>query len=224
MSHPGHASEHGSTKSYVIGFVLSLVFTLIPYYLVVNHSLTSTGLLWTILSFGIIQMIIQITFFLHLGRGPKPNWNLYFFAGTVGIILVVVGGTIVIIHNLHYNMSPADQTKFLVDQESIYQVNGKETGACQQLHANHKITIKNGQVSPVHTSAKRCDTLSFIDGDNGARVVGFGTNLSKMVYDGETELIVQKIQNKTITLSQSGTYSFYDVAQTQINGDFTVSP
>src|SRR5687768_12731131 len=87
-------SEHGTMKSYVIGFVLSLIFTFIPYYLVVNKTVSGGVLLATILGFAVLQMIIQITFFLHLGRGPKPKWNLYFFISTVGIILVVVGGSI----------------------------------------------------------------------------------------------------------------------------------
>ena len=96
-----HHIEHKSVTAYVIGFILSLIFTLIPYYLVVNHTLKGMDLLLTIMGFAVVQLIVQIVFFLHIGRGPKPNWNLWFFAGTVFAILVVTGGSVIIMSNLH---------------------------------------------------------------------------------------------------------------------------
>jgi len=218
------AHEHGTVRSYVIGFVLSLVFTLIPYYLVVHQTVSGTALLMTIMGFAVIQAIIQITFFLHLGRGPKPNWNLFFFVSTVGIIMIVVGGSIVIISNLHYNMQPSDETKQLIVDEGIYQVNGKKTGACHEIGANHKVTIKNSLASPLHTTAKLCDTLTFINEDNKLRDIAFGTHPEHQAYAGESELLVQKGVNKTITLSESGTYKFHDHLQEETAGNFTVTP
>lgn len=220
----GNKHEHGTMQSYVIGFILSLVFTFIPYYLVVNHTVSGTALLATIIGFAVLQMVIQITFFLHLGRGPKPNWNLFFFAATVGIILVVVGGSIMIINNLHYNMLPDDQTKKLVSDEAIYQIGGVKTGACQGQYANHEITIKNSQVSPLHTAAHKCETLTFINEDNAQRSITFGTKSQPQTYAGQTELSVRKGQNQTITLSESGAYQFHDQSQTETAGDFTVTP
>lgn len=215
--------EHGTMTSYVIGFILSLVFTLIPYYLVTNQTIRGTSLLVTILGVAVLQMLIQIFFFLHLGRGPKPLYNVVFFASTVGIILVVVGGSLVIINNLHSNKITADQTKSLVDGEGIYQINGKQTGACQGQHANHQIIIKNGQATPLHTLADKCDTLSFINEDNVAMEIAFGAHDKHSAYAGESELSVPKGRSKTITLSESGTYQFHDHLQRKTVGGFTVA-
>lgn len=226
LHHTGHEPnrEHGAMKSYVIGFLLSLVFTFIPYYLVVNKTVSGTVLLVTILGFAVLQMIVQILFFLHLGRGPKPLYNVIFFISTVGAILVVVGGSIIITNNLHYNMLPSDQTKKLVDDEGIYQVGGKDTGACQGQHTNYKVTIKNGQVSPVYTLASKCDTLTFINEDNEVREITFGTHPEHGVYAGENELTVRKGRSKTITLSESGSYQFHDHLRAETAGGFTVTP
>lgn len=210
-------------KSYVTGFLLSLVFTFIPYYLVVSKTITGTLLLAVILIFAVLQMIIQLTFFLHLGRGPQPNWNLFFLISTVGIILVIVGGSIMIINNLHYNMLPSDQTKKLVGDEAIYQIGGENTGACQGQHANHKIVIKNGQVNPLHTLASKCDTLTFINEDNGTRELTFGTHPEHNAYAGEASLQLRKGRNKSITLSEPGKYKFHDHLQAVVAGEFTVS-
>lgn len=217
--------EHGTISSYIVGFILSIIFTLISYFLAVNkQAISGTTLLWVIMGLAVTQMIVQITFFLHLGRGPKPRWNLFFFASTVGIILIVVGGSIVIINNLHYNMLPTDQTKKLINDEGIYQIGGKKTGACQAQFTNHTITIKDGQVYPLHTEAGLCDTLTFKSEDKVTRDITFGTHHHNKAYAGETELLVRNGRNKTITLSESGTYLFYDHSQPEITGSFTVAP
>lgn len=215
--------EHGTVTSYVIGFILSLIFTFIPYSLVVNKTLKGSVLLAAILGFAVLQMIIQITFFLHLGRGPKPNWNLFFFVSTVGIILVVVGGSIIIINNLHYNMKPTDQVRKLVDGEGIYQVGSVKTGACQGIHDNHIVSFKNAQIEPFHTDAKQCDTITFIN-DEAVRKIGFGKHDQHEPYAGNKEIPLGPGKSKTITLSQIGTYGFHDHFDEETAGSFTVSP
>lgn len=229
MSKPSHSrngttkASHGSIKSYVCGFILSLMFTFIPYYLVVNQIIMGTPLLITIVGFAMIQMVIQITFFLHLGRGPKPNWNLYFFISTFVIILFVVGGSIFIMNNLHYNMSPSDKIKKIVGDEGIKQVGGKDTGACQELYDNHKVTIENGKAYPSSITAKRCDTLTFINEDDEVIEIAFGEHPDHGVYAGYSELIiVKKGRGKTITLSETGSHQFHDHINPDINGEFTI--
>jgi cytochrome o ubiquinol oxidase operon protein cyoD len=209
-------------RSYVIGFGLSLVFTLIPYYLVVNHRVTGTTLLMTIMSFALVQLIVQITFFLHLGRGPAPRWNLYFFVGTVGVILIVVGGSIVIINNLHRNSVPLDQTRRIIDNEGIYQVGGKKTGACHTVLMNHVITIKNGMTDPILTIAGQCDTLTFINNTGAGLEISFGTQHLSKLYAGLSAISVPKDHSKTITLSELGTYQFHNQLQPAMTGSFAV--
>lgn len=217
--------EHGTTTSYVIGYILSLVFTFIPYYLVVEKAATGNVLLAMILAIGVLQMIIQIVFFLHLGRGPKPLYNIAFFISTVGIILVVVVGSLWIMHHLHYNMTPvtpSDASKKLIEDEGIYQIGGEKTGACQGVHENYKVVIKDGQVNPAHTVARLCDTLTFINEDKAAREMTFAEHPNHGVYDGESELKVTNRRGKTITLNRPGTFIFHDHLDPDVAGDFTV--
>lgn len=222
----GKASHHeqGTVLSYVIGFVLSLVFTFIPYHLVTNQKLTGTTLLITILAFAIVQMVIQVIFFLHLGRGPKPKWNLFFFVATVGAITAVVGGSVFIMSNLYRNMSPSDQTKKLVGDEGIYQIGGEKTGACHGQYANHKVTIQNGQANPFFTEARKCDTLTFVNEDDEVREITFGPHPKHDAYAGENELTVRKGRSKTVTLSETGLYQFHDHLDPDIAGRFSVEP
>lgn len=216
--------EHRTTTSYVVGFILSLIFTAIPYYMVVHKTVTGNSLLMTILGFAFLQMLVQIFFFLHLGRGPKPLYNVAFFVSTVGIILVVVLGSIFIIDHLHYNMAPADVTKKLAQDEGIAQVGGEKTGACSDIEQNHKVIIKDGKVTPSHTQAKLCDTLTFINEDSKVREIAFGTHPHHEVYGGEIEEVTRKGYPKTITLNQAGTYEYHDHLDPLTHGFFSVEP
>lgn len=209
-------------KSYVIGFIASLVFTFVPYYLVQHHQGAGTYLLVAILGLAVIQLIIQIQYFLHLGRGPKPRWELYFFLATVSIILVVVGGSVVIIHNLHNNMSLPEQQKKVINDEAIYQVNGKLTGACQMTRSNHQIIFKNGALSPAHTTANKCDTLTFVNDETVNRDITFGTQPAHDSYAGVNEYDLRPGKTKTFTLSDAGNFKFYDHVQPNILGSFLV--
>ena len=60
-------TEHGTYSSYILGFVLSIALTLIAYFLVVEKLFTSSELLIAVNSLAIIQLFVQLYFFLHFG-------------------------------------------------------------------------------------------------------------------------------------------------------------
>jgi len=215
-------SEHGTLISYIVGFVLSLLFTADAYYLVVSKALTGNSLFITILGLGVMQMAVQIFFFLHLGRGPKPLYNVIFFVGTAGLILVVVVGSIFIMDNLQYNMTPLEVTKKLSQDEGISQINGEDTGACKNLGENHKVTFSSGTITPVTTDAKLCDTITFINEDTEARDISFRAHPVKDSYAGQEARVTNR-RPKTITLNEAGSYLFHDHLDPGAVGYFTVS-
>lgn len=217
------SDPHGSIGSYVIGFILSLLFTAIPYYFVVNSSFPSSTLKPAILTFAVLQMFIQIFFFLHLGRGPKPLYNIVFFISTVSIILVVVFGSIFIMDHLHYNMTPSDTVKKLAQGEGIDQVGGEKTGACQNLGNNHKVIISNDMVTTPHVYARLCDTLTFINEDENPRRISFGIYPDHSSYAGNNDIAVRKGRTKSMTLNKTGDYQFHDYDNPAIGGGFTVT-
>lgn len=217
-------SEHGTTRSYVIGFILSLIFTIIPYYLVVNKVLAGNMLLAIIMGIAVVQMFIQIFFFLHLGRGPKPFYNVVFFFATAGIIVLVVGASLFIMNNLYRNMSAEEVIRRFAQREGIAQVGGAETGACQENKANHIITISDSAVSPTEVQAKRCDTLTFINDDTKYREITFGQHLEHVSYGGEDYVVLDDGRPETITLNESGAFTFHDHREPSVAGRFLVAP
>lgn len=99
-----HGAGHGSLKSYIIGFILSIALTIIPYALVVHHLLVGDMLVIAVVVLGIVQLFVQLVFFLHLSANPAQRWNSMTFAFTVLIIFLLVVGSLWIMWNLNYNM------------------------------------------------------------------------------------------------------------------------
>ncbi len=229
MSEAKHAPaspkhEHGTTRSYIIGFVLSLIFTIIPYLMVVNKMVTGNALLISILGIAVLQMFIQIFFFLHLGRGPKPFYNVVFFFGTAGIIMIVISASLFIMSNLYRNMLPNEVTRKLAQDESISEISGKETGACDQNLKNHIVTIRDGIIDPSHIEAKRCDTLTLLNKDKTDYTIAFGIHPQDISYGGMDEVVIDDKRPETITLNQTGNFFFHDHQGSSIIGHFFVTP
>jgi cytochrome o ubiquinol oxidase operon protein cyoD len=106
MDHLNSHEEHpeGNVKKYVIGFLLSLVLTLVSYFSVFYHLLSPAFLLYTILFLALVQTVIQLALFLHLGEESKPHRNLLTFLFMLSILIIVVWGSIWIMDHLNYNM------------------------------------------------------------------------------------------------------------------------
>lgn len=93
-----------SLNAYVIGFVLSLLLTLIAFYITSHHSLEPKTLITILMLLALVQLIVQVVFFLRLNATEEGKWSLMPFLFTVLIVLVLVIGSLWIMINLNYNM------------------------------------------------------------------------------------------------------------------------
>lgn len=112
---------HGTTKSYVVGFILSVVLTLIAFYVVANQSLGSSGLRLLVLFLAVVQLFVQVAFFLHLGKESKPRWNLIVFGFAVMVVFIVVVGSLWIMNNLDYHHETPQQTNRTIIEDEGFQ-------------------------------------------------------------------------------------------------------
>lgn len=116
------AQAHSSKAylSYVVGFVLSIITTVIAYYFVVNELWTKEVLVYVVLAVAVVQLIVQVVFFLHIGRGT--HWKLITFVFTVVVVGILVVGSIWIMDHLNYNMmdmTPVEQQQYMHDNQGI---------------------------------------------------------------------------------------------------------
>jgi cytochrome o ubiquinol oxidase operon protein cyoD len=110
------------TTTYVIGYVLSVILTLIAFALVSEGALPSVALVGVVVGLAVIQLTIQLIFFLHIGSGHAAKWKILTFFFAVLTSVIVIGGSIWIMNNLNYNMlhlSPHQQDIYLKQHEGI---------------------------------------------------------------------------------------------------------
>ena len=117
--------EKLTVKPYIIGFVLSLLLTFGAFFIVNQHvspqhmEFSHTFIIMTILILAIAQLLVQLFFFLHMGREQKPRWNMAVFLSFISLILMIVIASIWIMYHLNYNMSPMDMQNQLLDEEHM---------------------------------------------------------------------------------------------------------
>ncbi len=96
--------NHLSLKSYIAGFALSLLLTLVPYLLVVHEMAPRSILIPAVVAAAILQLFVQLGFFLHLSFKPTERDGLLSLVSTAIIILTIVFGSLWIMANLNYFM------------------------------------------------------------------------------------------------------------------------
>lgn len=111
-------SERGSYRAYISGFVLSVGLTLIAYFAAVRHTISGKSLMAALLGLAVVQLFVQLFFFLHIGRETKPRWRLLMLFLAIFVVLIVVLGSLWIMYNLSYRMMPDAINKYMLDQAS----------------------------------------------------------------------------------------------------------
>jgi cytochrome o ubiquinol oxidase operon protein cyoD len=118
-------SKTPTSATYIVGFGLSLLFTLLAFGLTELHvtsgheMFTHQILLPVLIGLALLQMVVQLVFFLHLIHEDSPRWNLVFFVSTFGLVLLVVVASIWIMDHLNYSMKPESMTNYILQDEGV---------------------------------------------------------------------------------------------------------
>jgi cytochrome o ubiquinol oxidase operon protein cyoD len=102
--HEAAHADHGSTKSYLVGFVLSVLLTLASFGVVMTGKVPHDLMMPGIVVFGVAQLLVQLVCFLHMGTSPAQRGNLVIMLFTMLILAIVVGGCLWVLHNMNENM------------------------------------------------------------------------------------------------------------------------
>jgi cytochrome o ubiquinol oxidase operon protein cyoD len=98
---------HGSRKSYLTGFGLSVLLTAIPFWLVMSGVLGSnlaTGLM--IMALAGVQIVIHMVFFLHMDTKAEGGWSFMALMFTIVLVVIALSGSLWVMYHLTTNMMP----------------------------------------------------------------------------------------------------------------------
>ncbi len=77
MSHSTDHSgaSHGSVKTYMTGFILSIILTVIPFWMVMTGAASPAVILGTILAMAVVQVLVHLVCFLHMNTKSDEGWR-----------------------------------------------------------------------------------------------------------------------------------------------------
>jgi cytochrome o ubiquinol oxidase operon protein cyoD len=103
-----HDEAHGSYRSYFIGFGLSVVLTVIPFWVVLSEVEIHLWLALTIIfGLGAVQIMVHVFYFLHVTVKAEDGWQVMSLVFTGILLLIVLVGSIWVMTHLNDNMMPA---------------------------------------------------------------------------------------------------------------------
>ena len=100
-------ASHGSFRSYLTGFLLSVVLTAIPFWLVMADVLgnaTTTAIV--IMLFAAVQIVVHMIYFLHMNTRSEGGWTMMALIFTLVIVAIALSGSLWVMYHLNTNMMP----------------------------------------------------------------------------------------------------------------------
>lgn len=114
-----HEEHPLSLAKYVIGFLGSVAVTMAAYLLVTRGGVSRDVTIGIISALAVVQFIVQMVFFLHVADERKPRFKLMVMCLMLMVVLIVVVGSIWIMNNLNYRMTPEQEQQYLKSQDSV---------------------------------------------------------------------------------------------------------
>ncbi len=107
----GHAHDpnvpHATFRGYMIGFLLSVVLTAIPFWLVMGKVLHNPqATIWIVLAFAVVQILVHMGYFLHLNTSSEGGWNMLALIFTIVLVVITLSGSLWVMYHMNANMMP----------------------------------------------------------------------------------------------------------------------
>lgn len=109
----GHDHSHGESEihislgGYVTGFVLSVILTAIPFWLVMGKVFDkSSTTAVVILLIGAVQIVVHMIYFLHMNAKVEGGWSLLALLFTGALVVILLSGSIWVMYHMNANMMP----------------------------------------------------------------------------------------------------------------------
>lgn len=107
----GAPFPHGTKQDYVTGFILAVILTAIPFFLVMTGVFSSARLTgFLVLACAVAQIIVHMVYFLHMNPRTEAGWTMVSLVFTIIVLVIAVIGTIWVMYHMDANMMPGMMT------------------------------------------------------------------------------------------------------------------
>lgn len=105
--HHHDAGPHSTFSGYMTGFVLSVILTAIPFWLVMAKVIADRNTAVLVLGgFAVIQILVHMVFFLHMNGKIEGGWTMLSTIFTVVFVAIAIAGTLWVMFHMNANMMP----------------------------------------------------------------------------------------------------------------------
>ena len=124
--HHGHThADHGSLKSYTTGFILAVILTAIPFWLVMGKVIDKSSTLGLVLlGFAAVQIVVHMVYFLHMNTKSEGGWSMLALIFTVMLVVIMLSGSLWVMYHLNHKMMPGMMSESMQETmpESMHQM------------------------------------------------------------------------------------------------------
>ncbi|MEH3106652.1 MAG: cytochrome o ubiquinol oxidase subunit IV [Sphingomonas fennica] len=99
-------AAHGSRRGYLIGFVLSVVLTAIPFWLVMARPFGANATVLLVAAFAAVQIIVHMIYFLHMTTKSEGGWTMMALIFTAVLVVITLAGSLWVMVHMNSNMMP----------------------------------------------------------------------------------------------------------------------
>jgi cytochrome o ubiquinol oxidase operon protein cyoD len=100
-------ASHGTFKGYATGFILSVILTAIPFWLVMGKVFDRSSVTaLVILGFAAVQIVVHMVYFLHMNTRSEGGWSLLALIFTLVLVVITLSGSLWVMYHLNHNMMP----------------------------------------------------------------------------------------------------------------------
>jgi cytochrome o ubiquinol oxidase operon protein cyoD len=116
----GDAGSHGSLKGYITGFVLSVILTAIPFWLVMGKVIPDANIAGlVVVAFAVVQIVVHMVYFLHMNTKSEGGWTMLALIFTIVIVVITLIGSLWVMYHLNANMMPHMRSMAPVSAEQM---------------------------------------------------------------------------------------------------------
>jgi cytochrome o ubiquinol oxidase subunit IV len=103
-----HSNEpHSSLSDYMTGFVLSIILTAIPFWLIMAKVIADRNTAVLVLgAFAVVQIVVHVVYFLHMNGKLEGGWTMLSTIFTVVFVGIAIAGTLWVMFHMNANMMP----------------------------------------------------------------------------------------------------------------------
>ncbi len=100
-------ASHSTFSGYMTGFVLAVILTVIPFWLVMAKVFDKPSVTaMVVLGFAAVQIVVHMIYFLHMNTRSEGGWTMLALIFTIMLVVITLAGSLWVMFHLNHNMMP----------------------------------------------------------------------------------------------------------------------